>query len=334
MSFNLPTGRLSRRMLGVVSIAVVSMALQTAASTAQTYPMKPVRMIVPAPAGGTLDLVARAISDGLASALGQTVVVESKPGGAGMIGVQELLSSPHDGHTVMVHISGIVSEIPLVVKPPYDPFMAIKPLVELASSGLILVGAPNLPANNLQGVITYVKANPGKISYASYSAGTVSHTLGVELNAIAGLDMTHVAYKGSPPALQDIMGGHVQLMFDGAATSLALIKGEKVKAFAVTTPQRMPALPNVPTFGELEFPSLTQVAWVGLWTTPDVPPAVQEKLRAETLRILQKSSVAERIRGLGMEPGKVRSPDELNQALKQAYERQRATLQSANFKPE
>jgi len=325
---------LTRRAVAAFAFAAAGAVALPAASLAQAYPTRPIRIVVPAPPGGTLDLIARILNDDLSAALGQPVIVESKPGGAGMIGVQDLLASQHDGYTVLIHISGIASEIPHLVKPPYDPFKDIKPLVEVANSGLVFVGAPNLPANSLKDVIAYVKANPGKVNYASYSAGTVSHTLGIELNAKASLDMAHVAYKGSPPALQDLMGGHVQLMFDGPATSIPLITGGKIKAFAVTTPQRMPALPDVATFAELGFPSLTQVAWVGLWVAPDVPAAVQDKLRSETLRILQKPAARERLAALGMAPGAGASSDDLAKALRTAFDRQGVLLQSVNFTPQ
>ena len=222
----------------------------------------------------------------------------------------------------MVHLNGVVSEIPHLTKPRFDPFKDIKPIAELARSGLLFVGGPQLQAKTLKDVIAYVKANPGKVSVASYSAGTVSHTLGVELNALAGLDMQHVGYKGAPPALQDVMGGHVPLMFDGPGTSVPMVKAGKVKAFAVTSPQRMPALPDVPTFAEQGFPAMTQVVWVGLWVASDVPAAVQARLRDAALKALQQPVVRERLTVLGMEPGPPATPDELAKSLRVAYERQ------------
>jgi tripartite-type tricarboxylate transporter receptor subunit TctC len=304
------------------------------AADAGSYPVKPVRLVVPAPPGGTLDLIGRIIADGLRPGLGQPIIIENKPGGAGMLGVMDLLSNPHDGHTVLIHINGIVSEIPHLAKPPYDPFKAIEPQVVLARSGLVFVGNTSLPADDLARVIAYIKANPGKINYGSYSPGTVSHTLGVEFNKYAGLDMTHVGYKGSPPALQDLMGNQVQVMFDGPATSVGLVKGGKIKAFAVTSPQRNPALPNVPTFAELGFEKMTQVSWVGLWTTPDVPAEVKDRLRKETQKALQNATLRERIGVLGMEPGGSETPEALQKDLREGYDRQAAVLKSINFKPE
>lgn len=321
--------RLTRR-----AVCGALFCLAAAPAMAQGFPSKPLRLIVPAPPGGTLDVVARLFSEELAAALGQPVVIDNKAGGVGMIGVQELLNAPRDGHTIMVHISGIVSEIPYLAKPAYDPIKDIKPVAEFMRSGLVLVGAPTVPATTLAEVITHVKANPGKLNYASYTAGTISHTLGAELSATAGLDMTHVGYKGSPPALQDLMGGHVSYMFDGPVTSVPLIKGGKVKAFAVTTPNRIPALPDVPTIAEAGYPKLTQVAWVGLWTTPDVPAAAQEKIRAAALKSLDNAATKAKLAALGVEIGSKATPEELAKGLKDAYERQGAVLKAINFKPE
>ncbi len=301
---------------------------------AQAFPEKPLRIVVPAPPGGTLDIVARTLADAMQPMFGQPIIVDNKAGAVGMLGVHELIGAPADGYTVMVHISGIASEIPYLAKPRYDPFKDIKPIAELTRSGLVFVGAPNLEAASLKDVIAWVKGNPGKVSYASYTSGTIAHTLGAELNKAAGLDMTHIGYKGSPPALQDVMGGHVALMFDGPATSVPLIKGNKIKAFAVSTPQRIAALPNVPTFTELGFPGLTQEAWVGLWVHPGVPEAVQAKLRDLALKAMQQARVRERVTDLGMEPGRASSSDELSAALRSAHKRQGAALEAIGFKPE
>ena len=303
-------------------------------ATAQTWPDKPIRIVVPAPPGGSIDVIARIMADAMQPGLGQPIIVDNKPGGMGMLGVNDLLGAPRDGYTVMLHLNGAVSEIPHLVKPRFDPFKDIKPIAELARSGLLFVGGPQLQATTLKQAIAYVKANPGKVSVASYSAGTVSHTLGVELNALAGLDMQHVGYKGSAPALQDVMGGHVPLMFDGPATSVPMAKAGKVKVFAVTSAQRMPALPDVPTFAEQGFPSMTQVVWVGLWVANGVPAAVQDRLREAALKALQQPVVRGRLSVLGMDPGQPATPDELAKSLRVAHDRQGALLKSINFKPE
>jgi tripartite-type tricarboxylate transporter receptor subunit TctC len=326
------TNPLRRAMLGALTAA--SLLAVAPAALAQSWPSKPIRLVVGAPAGGTSDVLARTLAEGLTPLLGQPVIVDNKAGAMGAIGTQDLLQSPHDGYTFMVGINGLVAEILHVVKSRVDMFKDVKPLVQLSQTGLVLVGSPSLPASNLKEVIAYVKAHPGKVNFASYSTGTMSHTMGLELNKLAGLDMTHVGYKGSPPALQDLIGGHVALMFDGLATSIPMIKGGKVKAFAVSAPKRLSVLPDVPTFAELGYPQIGDIAWMGLWTTPDVPADVQAKVREATLKVLQQPKVIERFRDLGHEMGQPLTPDELSKALRAASDKHAANLKAIGFKPE
>jgi len=210
----------------------------------------------------------------------------------------------------------------------------IKPLAELALGGLVLVANPSFPAKNLAELVAYAKANPGKVNVASYSAGTLSHVLGLLLNQAAGIDLTHVGYKGSTPALTDVMGGHVPLMFDGIGTSLPMIRAGKLKAFAVSSPRRSPVLPDVPTFTELGYPKLEALAWMGLWCTPDVPAATQARVRAATLEVLAMPAVRDRLLELGFDVGTPRSVDEMTAGLKADHDRVGAVLQSIGFKAE
>ena len=323
----------SRRLLCKAALALTT-TVYLGSPMAQNYPDKTLKIVVGAPAGGTADLIARVLSEGIAAQLGQPVMVDNKPGAAGILGLQELLKSPRDGHTMMVSVNGLVSEIPHAIKMPVDPLKEVRPLVELARTGLLMVGGPQVPASNLKEAVAYVKANPGKISYASYSPGTLSHTLGLAFNKLAGIDMTHVGYKGSPPALNDVMAGHVAFMFDGPATSVPLIKAGKIKAFATTAPTRLGILPDVPTFAELGFKEMTEVAWMGLWVTPDVPAAAQQKLRDAVLKVMQQASVRERFSALGLEPGSQATPDELMRSLRVASDKQAAELKAIGFKPE
>ena len=325
--------RFSQRNLGF-AVAACSVLLLCTAAAGQSWPTKPVRIIAAGTAGGTADIVARLLADALSKELGQPVVVEPKPGAAGAIAVTDLLQAPRDGYTVLVGVNSLVSEIPHIVKLRIDMAKEIKPLAELARSGLVMVGAPTLPAKTLSDVVAYVKSNPGKVNYASYTPGTLSHIMGLQLNKAAGVDMTHIGYKGSTPALADLMGGHVQLMFDSMATSLPLIKSGKVKAFAVSSPARNPVLPDVPTFTELGYPQLEAVAWMGLWATPDVPPFVQARLRGATLKVLTQPQMRERLKDIGFEVGQPRGSDEMSKSLRSDYERVGAMLKSINFKPE
>ena len=325
-----------RAALGATLSVMAGAALLAAAPAAfaQAWPTKPVRIVIGAPPGGTADIVARLLAEGLQKEWGQPVIVEPKPGAAGMIAMQDFLTQPADGHTLLVSVNALVTEIPHVIKVRFDPFKDVKPLADLSRSGLVFVGNATLPAKNVPEVVAYVKANPGKVSYASYSAGTISHTMGLELNKAAGIDMNHVPYKGSPPALQDVMGGHVALMFDGPATSIPMIKGGKIKAFAVSGAKRNPALPDVPTFAEQGYPMLDEVAWMGLWIKPGVPDDIQARIRQATLKVMSQPAVQARLADMGSDAGSGATPDELAKSLREASDKQGATLRALGIKPQ
>ena len=319
-----------RRLIAAAALA----AFAPSRVGAQGFPVKPLRVVVAGPAGASADLIARLVTEPLAKNLGQTAIVEPKPGAAGAIAVNDLLQAPHDGHTLLVGVNSLVSEIPHIVKLRIDMAKSLRPLAELARGGLVLVAHPSFPAKSLAELVAYVKAHPGKVNVASYSAGTLSHVLGLLLNQAAGIDLTHVAYKGSTPALADVMGNHVPLMFDSIATSLPLIQGGKIKAFAVSTPRRSPVLPDVPTFTELGYPKLEALAWMGLWCPPDVPAAAQARVREAALKVLASPAVRERLLELGFDVGAPRSQDEMVAALKVDHDRVGAVLKSIGFQPE
>lgn len=301
---------------------------------AQAWPDKPVRLVVGGPAGGGVDLAARVLAERLTPLLGQQVIVDNKPGAAGLIGAGDLLKSPRDGSTFMVQLNAIASEIPHAVKVPFDPMKVLRPIAELSRFGLVMAANNQVPANTLPEFVNYAKANKGKINFASYSAGTLSHTLGIELNKLAGLDMVHIAYKGSPPALQDLMGGQVQVSFDGAGNVEPHVKSGRLKVLATTAPQRLPMFPDVPTFAELGYKDLTEVIWIGLWTTPDMPAPIQQKMREATLKALQDPKLREAYGKMGWAVGGNATPDELMASLKTASDKQAAALQAIGFKPE
>ena len=319
-----------RQLLAAAAIASLAPGL----AFAQGWPTKPVRLVVAGPAGGSADLVARIVSEPLSRELGQPVIVDNKPGAAGAIAVGELLNAPRDGHTLLVGVNSLVSEIPHIVKLKWDMAKEIRPLAELARGGLVLVANPSVPAKDVKELVAYAKANPGKLNYASYSPGTLSHVLGLQLNQAAGIQLTHVGYKGSTPALADVMGNHVPLMFDGLATSLPLIRSGKIKAYAVSSPRRAPQLPDVPTFREAGFPQLDALGWMGLWATPDTPAAVQARVREATLKVLLDPALRTRMLDTGFEAGHALTSDEMSRGLKADYDRVGAMLQAIGFKPE
>jgi tripartite-type tricarboxylate transporter receptor subunit TctC len=262
------------------------------------------------------------------------VIVDPKPGAAGAIAIGELLQAAPDGNTLLVGVNSLVSEIPHIVKLRWDMGKTLRPLAELARGGLVLVAHPSVPAANVPELVAYARTQPGKLGYASYSPGTMSHVLGVILNRAAGIELLHVGYKGSGPALADVMGNHVPLMFDGLATSLPLLRSGKLKALAVSTPQRVPHLPDVPTFREAGYPQMEAMAWMGLWSAPQVPAAAQARVRAATLKVLADAGLRAKLLETGLEAGQPRGTDEMARELQTDYERVGAVLKSVGFKPE
>lgn len=302
---------------------------------ADTWPARPVKILVPAPAGGTSDIVARAVAEAMRRNTGQAIVVDNKPGAAGAIAADAFLSAPRDGYTLLFAPSSLVTEVPYTIKPRYDPFQDLVPVAELASIGMVLVANANLPIQNLKEMVAWVKARPGKTSFASYSPGTISHVKGLQFNKAAGIDMQHVAYKGSPPALQDVVGGQVEFMVDGIATSAPHVKAGKLKALAVSSPQRSSALPDVPTFAELGYPELTQTIAMDIFATPQVPADVFARLRAELLKALASPELLATFRANGLQVGPAaQTTEELRKVLRRDYERTGESLRAIDYKPQ
>lgn len=326
--------RLTRRAVAGAALLATLVGAAPAALAQQNWPDKPIRLVVGGPAGGGVDFAARVLAERLSPLLGQQVIVDNKPGAAGLIGAGDLLKSPRDGYTFMVQINAIVSEIPHAIKTPFDPMAVLRPLAELSRLGLVLAANNQVPANDLPSFIAHAKANKGKINFASYSPGTLSHTLGLELNKLAGLDMVHIPYKGSPPALQDLIGGQVQVSFDIAGNVEPHVKAGKLKVLATTASQRLPMFPDVPTFAELGYKDLTETIWIGLWTTPDMPAPIQQKMREATLKALQDPKLREAYNKMGGVMGSGATPDELMASLRAASDKQAATLKAIGFKPE
>jgi tripartite-type tricarboxylate transporter receptor subunit TctC len=315
-------------------LALAACALASPWAHAQDAAGKPLRLVVAGPAGGSADRVARMVAEPLSRELGRPVIVDPKPGAAGAIAIGELLQAAPDGNTLLVGVNSLVSEIPHIVKLRWDMGKTLRPLAELARGGLVLVAHPSVPAANVPELVAYARTQPGKLGYASYSPGTMSHVLGVILNRAAGIELLHVGYKGSGPALADVMGNHVPLMFDGLATSLPLLRSGKLKALAVSTPQRVPHLPDVPTFREAGYPQMEAMAWMGLWSAPQVPAAAQARVRAATLKVLADAGLRAKLLETGLEAGQPRGTDEMARELQTDYERVGAVLKSVGFKPE
>jgi len=248
-----------------IALALIALSCGAVLAQGTAYPTKPVRLVVPFPPAGTTDIIARAAAQKLSEAWGQQVVVDNRPGAAGNIGSELVSKAAPDGYTLEMGTVGTHAINPsLYAKMPYDHVRDFVPIVLVAGVPNVLVVNPSLPVNSVQELIAYAKANPGKINFASSGSGTSIHLSGEMFRTITGVDITHVPYKGSAPALTDLMGGQVQIMFDNLPSSLAFIKAGKLKALAVTSATRATALPDVPTMVEAGVPGFEASSWFGM----------------------------------------------------------------------
>ena len=285
--------------LAMCTVAACFAAFAVGAS-AQAYPTKPIRVVVPFPAGGTTDVLARAAAQKLTETLGQPAVVDNRPGAGGNIGAELVAKSPPDGYTLLMGTVGTHAINPgLYPKLPYDHVKDFAPVILVAGVPNVLVINPALPVNSVQELIAYAKANPGALNFASSGNGTSIHLSAELFKTMAGVQMTHVPYKGSAPALQDLVGGQVQLMFDNLPSSLALIKGGKLKALAVTSATRAAALPDVPTLAESGLPGFEASSWFGLLAPAGTPAPVIAKLNGEIAKWLATPEAKEKLLAQG-----------------------------------
>lgn len=306
--------------------------LALAVPAAMAWTDKPIRMLVPAPAGGTMDVVARIVANQLSVETGQPVVVENRAGAGGAIAVQAMLAAPPDGNTIMMTASNILTEIPHVMKTSFDPLKDVKPVTAIARASMVLIGSPDVPAKDVKGLVAWVKANPGKVNFASYSAGTSSHYAGMILNQKAGLDMQHVPFSGSPPALSQVMGNQIQVMFDGMPTSRSLIVAGKVKAFGIASKKRSQHLPDVPTMAEQGYPEIDFSNWVGIIVAAGVPTAIVEKINATVDKAAASPKVRERLLGAGFDLGGDETAEQMAKSLRADFERNAAIVKSFDIR--
>ncbi|WP_182283241.1 Bug family tripartite tricarboxylate transporter substrate binding protein [Comamonas testosteroni] len=326
--------RALRRKLGLAVMAVAaSLALPAQAEQNVDWPTKPIRLIVTGPAGGTADTLARLLAEGMQQELKQPVIVESKAGASGAIGIQDLKSHGKSGYTFLVIQDGALSEAPLAQKVSFDPFKDLTPLAQLTRTGLVMVANKDLPFQTLPEFVSYARQQRDGVDFASYATGLKGHTSGMLLGQLAKINMRHVGYKGSPPALVDLMGGHIPVMFDGVTTSLSLIRSGKIKALAAVYPTRLQALPDVPTFTELGYSQLSKPGWFALWSHPQTPAVIQQKLQDVALAHFRKESVLRQLATVGMEPGQPLTTAEMTADLKEASRKQAALLKSIGYKP-
>lgn len=286
-------------------VALTGIAALTCAQVAlaQTYPTKPVKLIVPYPAGGITDIVGRAVAERMSESLGQPVVVENRSGAGGSIGAEAAARSSPDGYTLFVGTSATHGTNPSTfANLKYSPAKDFSPVALLAYAPLLIVVHPSVPANNLKEFIAYLKANPKKVNYATTGAGGSVHLTTEQFALATGTQMNMVPYKGSAPALTDLMGGHVQVMFDNVPSAAPLAQSGKVRALAVTGAKRSNLVPDVPTVAEVAVPGFDSGSWIGLYTPANTPAEIVAKLNTAANQALKNPALLETFKKAGLDP--------------------------------
>ena len=291
---------LRRTVLGLAA-AVVALAPMGAA-WAQAYPSKPITLVVPFPPGGPTDLVARVLGKKLSEQMGQSVVIDNKPGANGNIGAVAVSKAAADGYTVLYNTSSITLSPALYKNLSYDVQRDLAPVALTAVVPLALVVNPAVPANNVREFVTWAKTQGGKLSYGSAGNGNVTHLVAYQFAQQMGIDAVHVPYKGSAPADVDLVAGQIQFMTDTINSVMPFVKDKRMKLLAVTTAKRMSLFPDAPTLGETVMPGFEAGAWPGVMVPAGTPAAVVQRLKAEIAKSLQSAEVKEKLAQQGAEP--------------------------------
>ena len=298
-----------------------------------SFPERPVHIVVPFLAGGSVDTVARLIGDKLGPRLGQQVVVENKAGAGGVVGADFVARARPDGHTLLLTPPGPLTTNAVLLKSmPYDARKAFDPVSLVAALPNVLLVGEKRGEWTAQKIIAEAKANPEKLTYGSQGIGTTGHLTGVLFDQQTGARLTHVAYKGFPPVLVDVIAGRVDMMFVDTANALPRVRNHSLIALAVASKSRVSSLPDVPTFTELGYPGVVSDTWFALMAPAGTPQAIRQRLRDEVAAILKDPEVLDRLRELGVEPVGDQ-PDELAEHIRKEYERWRTIIESAGLGP-
>lgn len=284
--------------------SVAVLFLVAGAASAQSYPSKPVRLIVGYPAGGAADIVTRVVGQELAKTFGQPVIVENRPGAGGNLAADVVAKAAPDGYTILMgSISSNAINPSLHAKMPYDAEKDFIAVSLVASAPAVLVVGPDLQVNSFADLVALARKQPGKLSFASSGNGTTQHLAGELFKKVENLDMVHAPYKGVPAAILDLLSGRISMMFSPAPLVLQHVKDGRLKALAITSPKRSPLLPDVPTAAEVGLPALTFGAWNGVFVPAGTPPDIVNLLNREVVRIVEMPEVSERLSGLGFDAG-------------------------------
>ena len=300
-----------RKFLGYVGAAALAPSLPAWAD--ESYPSRPVKMIVPVAAGGGTDFTARTLAEKLGVALGQPVVVENRPGASGSLGVQQAAAASPDGYTLVMPITSFPIN-PSLRKLPFDTIKDFAPVVLAGTLPLVLVVNPDVPAKSVAELIALARSKPRGINFANSGNGTTAHLAGELFNRMAGTQMVSVNYKGGGPAVSDLLGGHVQVYFSTIPSVVQHIQAGKLRALAVTGKERSPEMPDIPTVAESGLPDFEVTAWFGIFAPAQTPQPVVARLNTELVKILAMADVREKLANHGVEPGGD-SPESLGRFL-------------------
>jgi tripartite-type tricarboxylate transporter receptor subunit TctC len=316
--------------------AIVAAAMAGPAAAQTAWPAKPIRIIVPFPAGGPTDVTARVLAHAVGEALKTSVIVENKAGGHGFIGVGEAARAPADGYTLMMASIGTMAINPMLHEEiPYDANRDFAPISLVVTVPIVVVINPQvLPVNSIPELVSYLKANPGKVNFASAGSGGSSHLVPEYFKYRTGTSMTHIPYKGSAPAISDMLAGQVQLMFDTLLTSTAHVKGNKLRMLGVTTAQRLPQYPDIPTVAEaLDMKDFEASSWFALYAPAGTPADIVRRLSAEVDAALKLPAVGKRLTDLGAIPVGG-APEKLAAFQRAEQEKWGKVIQTARIKPD
>ena len=283
-------------------LAAAALALNAVAAAAQAWPAKPLKLVTPFPPGGSADVIARLIANQLGAQLSQPVVIDNRPGAGGVVGNEYVAKQPPDGYTLLLITGAYPVQAAMLKSLPFDPLADIAMLSMLTSYPFVISVRPDSPFRTLGELIAYAKANPGKLNYPSSGIGTVHHLSGELLNAMAGIEMVHVPFRGGASPLTEVLGGRVDLLLEAMTLSLPQIQAGKLRALAVTSPERWKALPDVPTVAET-VPGYEVNSFIGLGATGHTPEPIVERANAEVRKALTNPETHKRFVELGGEPG-------------------------------
>ena len=314
-------------------LATLVLAFASVAGFAQPYPNRTVRVIVPYPAGGTVDAVARVVAQRLSEQMGQSFVVDNRAGANGVIGSDLVAKALPDGYTLLVQASTFVTNPILLKNLPYDMMRDFAPISNIGSVPLVVTTYPSFPANNLREFIALVLAAPEKYAFAAPPTGSAGHLAEEAIKAGAKLGIQLVPYKGTAPAMTDVMGGHASALIDALPSSYPQVKGGKLKALAVTSPQRIAFLPNVPTVAESGLPGFDMVSWYGLWGPAALPKELGRRLSAEVAKAVRSQLATERLGEQGFD-ALGSTPEEFTAFLEQELVKYTRIVKQANVKVE